>query len=58
LRVELRSSLGNKVPASGTNYASNITLITASSVAAQNEYITYSIAGNGSIIRMLMTKGC
>ena len=46
LRVQLRSSVGNKVPALGTNDESNITLISASSIAAQNEYITNAMAGN------------
>jgi hypothetical protein len=45
LRIELRSSVGNKVPALGTNDESNITLISASSIAAQNEYITNAVAG-------------
>jgi hypothetical protein len=33
LRVELRSSVGNKVPVLGTNDESNITSITSSSIA-------------------------
>jgi hypothetical protein len=48
LWVEMRSSVGNKVPALGTKYEPNTTLITASSssIAAQNEYITNAMAGN------------
>jgi hypothetical protein len=46
LRVELRSSVGSKVPAMGTNDESNITLICASSIAALNKYITNAMAGN------------
>jgi hypothetical protein len=46
LQVALRSSVGNKVPALGTNDESNITSISASSVAVQNESITKAMTGN------------
>ncbi len=56
LRVELRSSVGNKVPALGTNdesilalgtnEESNIVGISASSVAVQNDYIANAMAEN------------
>jgi hypothetical protein len=39
LWVQLRSNLGNKVPALGTDDESNITLVTASSVAMHESNI-------------------
>jgi hypothetical protein len=45
-QVELRPSVGKKVPVLGTNDESNITSFSASSIATQNEYITNDMAGN------------
>ncbi len=47
LQVQLRSNVGNNVPAFGTIDESNIPSITASRVAVHNQNINNAMAGSG-----------